>query len=161
MNPSFQKFRQLVKTPIRFNFFLLKSLPAAFFAGLKIKSFDADMAVIKVRYNWFTKNPFRSMYFAVEAMAAELSTGLLVFGQVYQRNPAISMLVVKTEAIFLKKATGSLLFTCEQGQLVQDTIAQAIVEGTAKTMICTSIGKNEAGEEVAQFHFTWSIKAKK
>ena len=31
-----------------------------------------------VKHRWINQNPFNSMYFAVQAMAAELSTGALV-----------------------------------------------------------------------------------
>ena len=65
------------------NSFLLRlsflgSLPAAFFAGLKVKEITDEKVITVVKYSWFTKNPFRSIYFACLAMAAELSTGLLL-----------------------------------------------------------------------------------
>jgi hypothetical protein len=44
--------------------------------------------------------------FACLAMAAEMSTGVLAMAHVYKRKPAISMLVVKMEAEYFKKATG-------------------------------------------------------
>lgn len=161
MNPAFELFVRAIRNPIKFKLFLLQKLPAALFVGLRVQYMDAEKTSIKVRYNWFTKNPFNSMYFAVEAMAAELSTGLLLFGQVYQRKPKVSMLVVKMEAAFFKKATGTILFTCNDGRSIQETIQASIVDGEAKTIICESIGHNEEGEIVARFNFTWSVKAKK
>jgi hypothetical protein len=123
--------------------------------------FDATTCTVKIKYSWFSQNPFKSIYFAVEAMAAELCSGMLAFGQVYQRNPKISMLVVKMEVNFVKKATGTILFTCEDGALIQSAINESIETGEGKTVICKSVGKNEKGEVVAEFNFTWSFKAKK
>jgi hypothetical protein len=161
MNPNFKKFSTLISNPISFRFFLFQKLPAAFFSGLRMVHFDATTCTVKIKYSWFSQNPFKSIYFAVEAMAAELCSGMLAFGQVYQRNPKISMLVVKMEVNFVKKANGTILFTCEDGALIQSAINESIETGEGKTVICKSVGKNEKGEVVAEFNFTWSFKAKK
>jgi hypothetical protein len=161
MNPAFSTFRRLITSPIAFRFFLFQKLPAAFFAGLRIHYFDDRKCVVRIRYSWFSQNPFQSIYFAVEAMAAEMTCGMLAFSQVYQRVPKISMLVVGTQANFLKKATGTILFSCEDGLAIQEAIQETIATGEGKTVICKSVGTNEKGEVVAEFNFTWSFKAKK
>ena len=161
MNPHFNSFKNIITNSIQFKFFLLSKLPAAFFAGLAIQEFSTKKSVVRVKHSWLTQNPFRSMYFAVEAMAAEMASGMLVFGQVYKRQPAISMLVVKMEVDFVKKATGIILFTCDEGEKIQEQINQSIQDGEAKTFVCTSTGKNELNETVAVFNITWSVKAKK
>jgi len=159
MNPSFYKFRQIITNPIKFRFFLFTKLPAAFFAGLRIHHFDENTCVVRIRYSWFSMNPFKSIYFAVEAMAAEMCSGMLAFGQVYQRNPKVSMLVVKMEVGFVKKATGVILFTCEDGQMIQNAINEAIATKEGKTIVCTSVGKNSANEVVAECSIHCSYKA--
>ena len=160
MNPAFSKFSRLITNPISFGFFLFQKLPAAFFAGLRIHHFDANTCVVRIRYSWFSMNPFKSIYFAVEAMAAEMCSGMLAFGQVYKRNPKISMVVVKMEVNFIKKATGTVLFTCEDGAAIQAAINDSIATGEGKTIVCMSKGKNSANETVAEFLITWSFKAK-
>ncbi len=160
MNPNFNLFSRLISNPISFRFFLFQKLPAAFFAGLRIQHFDSNSCTVKIKYSWFSKNPFKSVYFAVEAMAAEMCSGMLAFGQVYQRNPKISMLVVKMEVNFIKKATGTILFTCEDGAAIQAAINESIASGEGKTLVCVSKGKNSANETVAEFFITWSFKAK-
>ncbi len=161
MNPAFSKFSQLITNPISFRFFLFQKLPAAFFSGLRIQHFDENKCVVRIRYSWFSQNPFQSIYFAVEAMAAEMTCGMLAFAQVYQRVPKISMLVVSTQANFIKKATGTILFSCEDGLAIQEAIQETIATGEGKTVICKTVGTNEKGEVVAEFNFTWSFKAKK
>ncbi len=160
MNPNFNLFSRLISNPISFRFFLFQKLPAAFFAGLRIQHFDSNSCTVKIKYSWFSKNPFKSVYFAVEAMAAEMCSGMLAFGQVYQRNPKISMLVVKMEVNFIKKATGTILFTCEDGAAIQAAINESIASGEGRTLVCVSKGKNSANETVAEFFITWSFKAK-
>jgi hypothetical protein len=101
------------------------------------------------------------MYFAAEAMAAEMSTGLLAFGHLYQQATKVSMLVVKMEASYFKKGTGKLIFTCPDGALVYKAIHETIHSGEGVTLVTKSIGTNEKNEIVAEFNFTWSFKAKK
>ncbi len=160
MNPAFHQFKRLMKHRLKFRIFLLTRLPAAFFAGLRIREFDENKCMVSLPYKWMTKNPFRSTYFASLSMAAEMSTGSLAMGQVYKRNPPVSMLIVKNEAEYFRKATGRTYFTCEDGLLFQQTAEEAIATGEAKTLRARSSGKNKNGELVAEFYFTWSFKVK-
>ena len=161
MNTLFDAFIKKIQSPFRFGFFLATKLPAAFFVGLGLHSITVDHCIISVKHTWRSKNPFKSVYFAAEAMAAEMSTGLLAFGHIHKRSPKISMLVVKMEADYYKKGTGKLFFTCNDGLAIQNAVKQAIKTGEGITLVCSSIGKNELDETVAEFKFTWSFKAKK
>src|SRR5213595_52670 len=97
-NSNRLQFQQLVRHPVKFRMFLFSKLPSAFFSGVRVKSIDDNKTVVTVPYKWFSQNPFKSTYFACLAMAAEMSTGSLAMAHVYQRSPAVSMLVVKFEA---------------------------------------------------------------
>jgi hypothetical protein len=160
MNPQFPAFKKIISNPLRFAFFKLVKLPAAFIAGLKVGYIDESKTVILVKHGWLNQNPFKSMYFAVQAMAAEMSTGLFPVGQTYKRSPSVSMLVVGLEAKFVKKATGLIAFTCTDGLLVNQTIEEAIATKEGRTIVCKSVGTNLDGETVAEFYITWSFKAK-
>lgn len=146
--------------PLKFKLFLLTRLPSAFFAGIRIKDADAERCVTTIPYKWFTKNPFRSTYFACLGMAAEMSTGVLAMTHIQRLKLPISMLVVKLEANYFKKATGRSRFQCTDGALISKTIEQAIATGEGTTVRACSIGTNEAGEVIAEFFITWSFKAK-
>jgi hypothetical protein len=160
MNHSFQAFKQKIARPISFRLFLFMQVPSAFFAGLKIVSLSEEQSIICVRQKWFNKNPFRSIYFAILSMAAEISTGILCMGYLYKSKPAVSMLVVQSEAKFVKKATGKILFYCNDGNKILSAINAAIQTGQSQTFASTAIGKNEQGDVVAEFIFTWGFKAK-
>ena len=156
-----EKFIKLILHPVKFRLFLFAKLPSAFFSGLKVQSLDSSKAVVTVPYQWFSKNPFKSTYFACLAMAAELSTGLLAMMNTYQANPAISMLVTGLEAKYFKKATGKTSFLCEQGDSFHQTVLAAINSGEGQVFTEKSVCKNDAGELVAEFLITWSFKVKK
>jgi hypothetical protein len=89
-----------------------------------------------------------------------MSTGLFPVGQTYKRTPPVSMLVVGIEAKFVKKATGLIAFTCNDGLMVAEAIEEAIVTKQGKTITCESVGTNKQGEIVAVFNITWSFKSK-
>ncbi len=74
MNPQFPAFKKIITHPVRFAFFKLIKLPAAFIAGLRVGYIDEKQTVILVKHGWLNQNPFKSMYFAVQAMAAEMYT---------------------------------------------------------------------------------------
>ena len=139
---------------------MLSKLPMGFMSGLKITRLTHQDAIVGVRFKWMNQNPFKSIYFAVLSMAAELSTGVLAYGQIYKRNPNVSMLVVKLEAEFYKKAVGEILFTCLDGGKIAASIEACIQSNQARSLECVSIGRNSVGEEVAKFIFTWSFKSK-
>ena len=141
--------------------FLLKNLPNAFFSGVRIRNINEEQCAVTVPYKWLTKNPFRSTYFACLSMAAEMSTGALCLVHLYKRNPPVSMLVVKVESEYFKKAVGRTTFTCEDGTLIKDTIEQAVQTGEAKVVRAKSVGKNEEGVIVAEFFVTWSFKVRR
>src|SRR5688500_14012695 len=100
-------FFSIIRNRLKYRLFLLKSLPAAWFSGLKIEAVDEQHCTVSVPFKWFTQNPFRSTYFACLSMAAEMSTGALAMANVYGRRPGVSMLIVGLEASFGKKATGN------------------------------------------------------
>jgi Domain of unknown function (DUF4442) len=153
-------FIQLVKHPFKFRLFLFSKLPAAFFSGVRVKEMDESKCIVSVPFKWLTQNPFRSTYFASLSMAAEMSTGALALAQIYKRNPPVSMLVVKVESEYFKKATDKTYFTCNDGQLFYNAVEESIATGEGRTIRAKSIGVNDKSEVVAEFYITWSFKAK-
>src|SRR5882757_9108082 len=120
MNENTARFIQLMRHPFKFRMFMFAKLPSAYFAGVRIREIDERKCVVSIPYKWFTQNPFRSTYFACLAMAGELSTGALAMAHVYKRSPAVSMLIVKMEANYFKKATGLTTFTCNDGLHIKE-----------------------------------------
>jgi Domain of unknown function (DUF4442) len=160
LNSSQKSFFKIAESSFRFRLFLLVKLPAAFFSGVKIIYIDEHKCITSVPYKWLTQNPFRSIYFASLAMAAEMSTGALALSNIYKREPAVSMLVVKMEAEYYKKATGTIRFTCEQGVEMSAAVGRSGKTGESVGLVAKSTGKNKAGEVVALFTFYWSFKVK-
>jgi len=155
-----ESFLRLINNPFKFRIFLFTKLPSAFFAGVRVLTADERTCVVTVPYKWFSQNPFKSTYFACLSMAAEMSTGVLALAHVYKRNPQISMLVLKVQGDFTKKAVGKTTFTCDEGLIIKQTIEDAIATNEGKVITAKSYGRNKSGEIVAQFEITWSFKVK-
>lgn len=139
---------------------LLTQLPIAWLAGLKLYSYSEEACSISVKLGFLNKNPFQSMFWAVQGMAAELSTGLLCIDIIKKSKQNISMLVVEQKAQFFKKAKGKIIFSCMQGNEIKDIIQRAIDSKESQTITLTSSGIDEVGDTVSTFEFVWSFKVK-
>src|SRR4051812_12096274 len=126
---SSSAFFSLIKHPLKFRIFLLRNLPAAYCSGVRVRSADEEKCMVTVPYKWFTRNPFRSTYFACMSMAAEMSTGVLALSAVYKRIPGVSLIVTAVEGKFYKKATDVSRFICEEGLMIRNTVALAVSSG--------------------------------
>ena len=147
-------------TPLKLNIFLFFKLPSAFLSGVRVKSISKEQCIVTVKHRWFNQNPFKSIYFAVQAMAAELTTGTLVMMQIKKSGKKISMLVANNNSNFSKKATGRIIFTCNDGHLIEEAIKKTIATGEGQTIWMKSVGLNEKREQVSEMNFEWSIKLK-
>lgn len=142
------------------NRFLALKLPSAYFSGIRVTSISDSEAMASVRHKWINQNPFKSLYWATQGMAAELVTGLLVMKKIRESKKKISMLVVHQEGDFFKKATGLIIFNCDQGNRIDEAIERTIKTGEGQTFLLQAEGFNEQYEKVSSFEFTWSIKEK-
>lgn len=158
--PKVRKMRDQVTSRLKLALFMANKLPLGLMAGLRVTDVDARSCSVSVRYRWITTNPFRSTYFAALAMAAEMSTGVLGLSLVQAAPEPVSILIVGMTGEFVKKATDTTTFTCSDGQAIQDAVLEALKTGEGVTVETTTVGLNEAGEEVARFTFTWSFRKK-
>lgn len=100
------------------------------------------------------------MYFAVQAMAAELSTGALVMLHIRQSQKNYSMLVASNRATFHKKAVGTIRFACQDGAAIAQTLADA-ADGEGRKCTMRSIGVDENGDTVCEMEFDWTVRLRR
>ena len=144
----------------KLNSFLLIKLPAAFLCGVRTTLLDDVKCVVSVKHRWINQNPFNSMFWAVQGMAAELTTGALVMAKSERSGYKISMLVLTNNASFSKKATGRITFTCDEGGKVDMAIKKAIDTGEGQTVWLNAKGVNQEGVQVSDFNFEWTLKVR-
>jgi hypothetical protein len=153
-------FIRSMNNPLKFRLFLFAKLPAAYLAGVRLREIDEAHCKVTVPYKWLSQNPFRSTYFACLSMAAELSTGALAMAHMQGSVPAISMLVVKVESAYFKKATERTTFLCRDGELFRQAAEETVRTGQPVEVRAHSRGTNKQGDLIAEFFVTWSFKAR-
>lgn len=142
------------------NLYLFKNLPSAYFCGVRVYALGTDYCTVRVKHRWFNQNPFNSMYFAVQNMAAELTTGALVMRGIKESNKKISMLVLNQKSQFTKKAQGMITFKCTDGDLIKEKINEAVNSKDGISFWVRSEGYDEKGDRVGVYEFEWTLKAK-
>lgn len=147
-------------SPAKLNKYLMFKLPAAYFCGVRTTQLTLELCEVKVKHRWINQNPFNSMFWAVQGMAAELTTGALVMQAIRSSNTKISMLVLNNKAHFSKKATGRITFLCTQGAEVELAISKAINTREGQTIWMHAKGIDEQGDQVSDFSFEWTLKLK-
>ena len=158
LSPAALSYQKKMMNSFIFWWAMLFKLPTAVFWRLKMVHLDGEKCLVSIPYFWRSQNPFKSIYFAALAGAAELSTGALCQLALAGKG-AFSMLVVDFRAEYSKKANTKTTFSCEQGVEVFDLVA-SLNPGESKQIIMVSYGQNTSGEEVARFFITWSFKRK-
>ncbi len=144
----------------KLNKFLLFKLPSAWICGVRVSIIEENECKTTVRHKWINQNPFKSMFWAVQGMAAELSTGVLVMQEIQKRGRKMSMLVISNRASFVKKGTGKIEFTCYDDNNIATAIDQTIETGEGQTFWLQSKGVNDKNEVVSIFDFEWTVKLK-
>ena len=156
MNAKQVKYTKDILNYWKFSLFALTKFPSLLFWGIRVKSMNKDSCSTSVKYNYRTRNPFGSVYFAVSAAAAELSTGILVQRSITGIGKW-SMIVASQESTFTKKGTGKLTYVCDDGKKLWDFI-ESLKTDKVGFVTLTSKGIDEGGDEIGTFSFTWRLK---
>ncbi len=150
--------RRRVLRPWMFRAYLLVKIPLAAFAGLRIDSLDETSCTVRLLGGWRTQNPFRSTYFAAQAMAAEMSTGAPAMMFVAGATAPVSLLVRDVRGVFTKKAVGPTRFSCDDVAAIREVVERAARTGESESFTARSVGRDAGGAVVAEFEVTWSFK---
>ncbi len=153
-----ERFRRRMLNPFLWRAYALAKLPLGLFSGMRLRSIDADRCTTSVPYGWRSTNPFRSIYFAAQSMAAELSTGAIALLAVDLAPAPVAMLITGLESSFTKKANAETTFTCEEGAKIFAAVRETVATGEPAVARVETVGRMPDGTEVSRFVFTWSFK---
>lgn len=132
--------------------------------GPKVVELTDDRCVIKVPLNWRTRRrDIRAMYLGTLCMGADVAAGLIAFKIVNERKQRVSFIFKDIRGEFLKRAEGDVLFTNDDGAVVQDLIRRALETGErqeATVRVTATVPEKLGSEPVAKFELTLSIKRK-
>lgn len=153
-----EKRRQRLLRPFLFRLWLCQTLPLAAAAGLRLRRLSEDGCEVALPGGWRTQNPFRSTYFAAQAMAAEMSTGAAASLLVLEHPASVSMLVTGLRASFTKKIVGESRFVFEDLAGMRAAVQRTVASGEPSTFVARSVGRTSDGTVAAEFEITWSFK---
>ena len=157
-DPRTERLRRRMLSPWGFRAYLLGNLPLALCAGLRLERLDESECRVSLPGGWRTQNPFRSMYFAAQAMAAEMSTGAPALLLVQDAPASIALILVELRAVFGKRIQGRASFTFTDVAGMQAAIARAAAGSEPERYVARSIGRTADGVVAAEFEVTWSFK---
>jgi hypothetical protein len=159
MKPEAIIFRKKILSKFNFFVFGFMRLPSLIWWGIRLSTLDDQKCVVTIPFKWRTQNPFGSIYFAAQAGAAELSTGLLCM-QALSGRGKWSMYVIGFEAEYGVTAKTKVSFTCEDAASLNVTLDKIEASNTPGEIVMVSIGENTKGEMVSKFRIKWSFKKK-
>lgn len=158
---NLNSFRKQVLNPFVFKAGLIKDLPLSAMTGVKMNQLTRDECELEVSYNFINKNPFNTTYWAVLGMVAEMASGAILLMYTNKLKPSVSTFVIGMEAKFVKRALGKTTFKCVQGAEIAEKVYNTCQTFESEEVKCRTNAYNEQGEIVAEFVFTWGIKARK
>ncbi len=153
-----ERARRRVLSPVPVTLWMWKTLPLAAFAGLRVVRLDEGACAVRLPGGWRTQNPFRSTYFAAQAMAAEMSTGAPALVLLQDAPASVAMLVLGLRARFGKKLVGPGTFVFEDVAGMRAAVERAASSDEAQTLTARSTGRDAAGDVVAELEVDWSFK---
>ena len=139
--------------------FMAMKMPAGAFVGLRVESVNNDRTVVSVPGGRRTQNPFGTMYWAVQGMAAELATAVIPTCISRSTAMKLRMFVVGTEATFGRKAYGRCYFTCDDTKKVIAAFDQSLQTGQSVDCELTVTGRDADQEIVSEWVFRWNFLA--
>ena len=145
---------------IRWQLFLLGlfRIPIIGFIRPKLVSIDADNVCVSINLKRRTKNHLNSMYFGALAVGADIAAGIHVFYFSEKYGKKISFAFKAMNAQFLKRAESNIRFECMEGKKVENALLKSIESGERMNEMVNVIALNLAGEQVAIFEMTVSLK---
>jgi len=140
----------------------LKNVFLLWLIGPKIVELTNDRCVVKVPLNWRTRRrDIHAMYLGTLCMGADVAAGLISFKMVAERKANVSFIFKDMKCEFLKRAEGDVLFTNDDGKIVQDLMRRTLETGERQeaTVHVTATVPSKLGDEpVAKFELTLSLK---
>lgn len=140
----------------------LRNVWLLFLISPSVVEINERRCVVRVPLNWRTRRrDIHAMYLGVLCMGADIAAGLIAFDLVAKQKAKVSFIFKDIRGEFLKRAEGDVLFTNEDGPIVQELIRRTLASGEreeATVHVTATVPKKLGNEPVAKFELTLSLK---
>ena len=156
-------FSPLFKANLRLTLFSLWKIPIIFFCRPKILQQDETTTVVRIKLRRRTKNHLNSMYFGALAVGADITGAFTAFDKAQSIGKPVSLAFKDFHADYHMRAIGDVHFTCNDGKLIDEMLAETFATGERvnKAVTVTAKCPNIGDDDVATFSLTLSLKYKK
>jgi uncharacterized protein DUF4442 len=161
LSPEAERQRRQLLNAWLFRAYLIRRIPLAAFAGLRVRRLDEAGCEVWLPGGWRTRNPFASTYFAAQAMAAEMSTGAPAAILVASAPASVAFILRGITAVFTKRIVGGSVFTFEDVGGLRAAVESAAAAPEERAYTGHSTGRTPEGEVAAEFDVTWSFKRRR
>jgi hypothetical protein len=97
---------------------------------LEVLELTNDRCVVRVPLNWITRRrDIRAMYLGTLCMGADVAAGLISFKLAQERKERVNFIFKDIKGEFLKRAEGDVVFTNDDGGVIQDLVRRALASG--------------------------------
>jgi len=146
--------------PMALYAFQTAKMPLGTFAGLRCSKMERGVAEVTLPGGWRTQNPFGVMYWAAQGMAAEMATGLLGYALCQAAPVPVRMILKDCAGEFTRMCKGRARFVFEDGDKIEAAIRSTLASGETENISVKVRGFDRAGEQVSEWTFTWSFRAR-
>lgn len=136
------------------------AIPMVGYVRPRLEFIDDGQVRISIRLRRRTRNHLKSMYFGALAVGADVAAGVQVFYFADQMGikPSFSFKSMKAE--FLHRATGTVVFSMNQGREIRELLTKAIESGERHQLV-VPVSATVDGQPVAEFEMEISVKIAK
>ncbi|KII75833.1 hypothetical protein PL18_19255 [Vibrio renipiscarius] len=151
----------LQKANLYLKLFGMFKVPLIWYCRPKIIHLDNDKVEVLIPLKRRNKNHLNSLYFGVLAIGADVAGGFMAMSKSQMRGERISLAFKAVQADFLKRPEADVVFTCQDGRLIDEMLDQTIATGqrvnqaVTITATCPTL---HGDEPMAVFQLTLSIK---
>ena len=142
----------------------LRNVFLLFLVGPRVVEVNERRCVIRIPLNWRTRShDIHAMYLGVLCMGADVAAGLIAFDLVRKQKARVSFIFKDIKGEFLKRAEGDVLFTNEDGAVIQELLRRTMESGEreeATVHVTATVPEKLGTEPVARFELTLSLKRK-
>jgi Domain of unknown function (DUF4442) len=143
-------------SPWKLRLWMVSKLPMGLLSGMVIEALDEKGCRVMLKDRRWIRNPFGSVFWAVMGMAAELSTGALMY--TFASGTGMKFILVGIEAKFFKKARGKSFYFCDAGPEVYQAFNESVNTNDTSIVILPVTAKDQQGEILAAFTFQWQLR---
>src|SRR4029453_12940689 len=112
---------EVMKPTTMFRLWSLQNVFLLWLVRPKIVELNENRCVVRIPLNWITRRrDIHAMYLGTLCMGADVAAGLIAFNLVAQRKARVNFIFKDIRGSFLKRAEGDVVFTNNDGPLIQD-----------------------------------------